>query len=98
MTAGWQKIFYPEAGGFVPAIAALRGQLAQASPADVPRLAAQIFNNQVDIAVTATFLVLVLLIVGASLHLWIRLLTGKAPRKLCEDPAVPHPDLEVLEG
>lgn len=98
MTAGWQKIFYADAGGFVPAIAALRGQLAGASPIDAPKLAAQIFNNQVDIAVTATFLVLVLLIVGASLRLWIRLLTGKAPRKLCEDPAVTHPDLEVLEG
>jgi carbon starvation protein len=98
MTAGWQKIFYTDAGGFLPAIATLREQLAVASSADAHKLAAQIFNNQVDIAVTATFMILVLLIVGASLHLWIRLFTGKTPRKLCEDPAVPHPDLAVMEG
>ncbi len=98
MTAGWQKIFYPDAGGFLPAIATLRVQLAGASSAEAHKLAAQIFNNQVDIAVTATFMILVLLIVGASLHLWIRLFTGKTPRKLCEDPAVPHPDLLVREG
>jgi carbon starvation protein len=97
MTAGWQKIFYTDAGGFLPAIATLREQLAVASSADAHKLAAQIFNNQVDIAVTATFMILVLLIVGASLHLWIRLFTGKMPRKLCEDPAVPHPDLVVME-
>ncbi|MCX6847416.1 MAG: hypothetical protein NTY98_00690 [Verrucomicrobia bacterium] len=69
-----------------------------ASSAEAHKLAAQIFNNQVDIAVTAIFMILVLLIVGASLHLWIRLFTGKTPRKLCEDPAVPHPDLVVMEG
>lgn len=98
MTAGWQKIFSPDAAGFVPTIASLRQQLALASPADLPRLSAQIVNNQVDIAVTAIFMVMVLLIVGASVHLWIRLFTGKAPRHLCEDPAFPHPELTVLEG
>jgi carbon starvation protein len=98
MTAGWQKIFYANAGGFLPAIATLRGQLAGASSAEARKLASQIFNNQIDIAVTATFMILVLLIVGASLRLWIRLFTGKAPRSLCEDPAVPHPDLIVREG
>ena len=98
MTAGWQKIFYPDAGGFLPAIATLRGQLAGASATEANKLASQIFNNQVDIAVTATFMILVLLIVGASLRLWIRLFTGEAPRSLCEDPAVPHPDLIVREG
>ncbi|MEI6562708.1 MAG: carbon starvation CstA family protein [bacterium] len=98
MVAGWQKIFYADAGGFIPAITALRDQLATASAADAIKLSAQIFNNQVDIAVTATFMILVLLIVGASLRLWIRLLTGKAPRHLCEDPAVPHPELMIMEG
>jgi len=99
MTAGWQKIFATDAGGFVPAIELLRHQLAAAaSPTEIAKLSAQIFNNQVDIAVTAIFMTMVLLIVGASLHLWIRLFTGKAARHLCEDPAYPHPELAVLEG
>jgi carbon starvation protein len=98
MTAGWQKIFSASAGGFLPALASLHKQLAVAGTADLARLSAQIFNNQVDIAVTVTFMVMVLLIVGASLHLWIRLLSGKAPRHLCEDPASPHPDLQILDG
>ena len=98
MTAGWQKIFYPDAAGFVPAIAKLRIQLATAPAVDARILASQIFNNQVDIVVTTTFMVLVLLIVGASARLWVLLLTGKAPRHLCEDPAMPHPDLMVLES
>ncbi|MEI7818459.1 MAG: carbon starvation CstA 5TM domain-containing protein, partial [Desulfuromonadales bacterium] len=98
VTAGWEKIFAQHAGGFLPAITTLRQQLAVANPTEMTRLSAQIFNNQVDIAVTATFLIMVILIVGASLHLWIRLFTGKAPRHLCEDPASPHPDLMVLEG
>jgi carbon starvation protein len=97
MTAGWQKIFSASAGGFLPALATLRQQLAVATnPADVAKLSSQIFNNQVDIAVTAVFMIMVILIVGASVHLWIRLLTGQAPRHLCEDPPCPHPDLLVL--
>lgn len=96
MTAGWQKIFAGHAGGFVPAIDGLRAKLAAAGPADAAGISAQIFNNQIDIAVTAIFMVMVLLIVGASLHLWIRLFMGKAPRHLCEDPAEPHPDLRVI--
>ena len=98
VTAGWEKIFSKVAGGFAPAIATLRQQLAVSNPTDMTKLSAQIFNNQVDIAVTVTFLIMVILIVGASLHLWIRLFTGKAPRHLCEDPASPHPDLTVLDG
>ena len=69
-----------------------------ANPTEVAKISAQIFNNQVDIAVTAIFMTMVLLIVGASLHLWIRLLNGTAPRHLCEDPARPHPELLVLDN
>ncbi|MEI6516464.1 MAG: carbon starvation CstA family protein, partial [bacterium] len=87
MTAGWQKIFQPEAGGFLPAIVKLKSQLAAAPGGDTTSLTSQIFNNQVDITVTAVFMVLVILIVAASARLWILLLTGKAPRHLSEDPA-----------
>jgi carbon starvation protein len=99
MTAGWQKIFHADAGGFIPAIVSLRSQVAAApTTAEAGKLASQIFNNQVDIAITAVFMVLVLLIVAASARLWFLLLAGKAPRHLCEDPAIPHPDLVVTEG
>ncbi len=98
MTAGWQKIFYPNAGGFVPAIAALRAQLATAPVKDIERITRQIFNNQVDIVVTATFMVLVMAIVAANALLWLRLFKGTAPRHLCEDPAVPHPDLAIRDA
>lgn len=98
MSAGWQKIVRPDAGGFLPAIAALRAQLTAAAPADVPRLRALLVNNQVDVAITAAFMALVLIIVAANAVLWWRLLTGRSERRLCEDPAVPHPDLSVAEG
>ena len=92
MVAGWQKIVRPDAGGFLPAIVKLRSQLATASPADAGALTSQIFNNQVDIAVTAVFMLLVLAIVSINAHLWIRLLRGTAPRTLSEDPAMLHPE------
>jgi carbon starvation protein len=98
MTAGWQKIVSPEAAGFLPAIARLRQQLAGAGAADTMRLRSLLFNNQVDVAITATFMALVLVIVAANALLWWRLLTGRAERHLCEDPALPHPDLSVTEG
>ena len=40
---------------------------------------------------------LVLAIVAINVNLWIRLLKGTAPRRLSEDPAVPHPDLTITE-
>jgi len=95
MVAGWQKIFHPDAGGFVPAIAKLREQLAVAPATEVGKIATQIFNNQVDIVVTATFMALVMVIVGSCAVLWFRLFKGTAPRKLSETPAVPHPDLVI---
>ncbi|MEI8122658.1 MAG: carbon starvation CstA family protein [bacterium] len=95
MTAGWQKIFTPEAAGFVPTIATLRAQLTTAPFAEVEKITRQIFNNQVDIAVTAIFMILVMAIVAANAFLWVRLFKGTATRHLCEDPAVPHPELAI---
>ena len=98
MAAGWQKIFLANAGGFVPAIRTLRDQLAAAAPDAAGRLQAQIFNNQVDIAVTGAFMALVCLIVLCSAALWVRMLTGRAERRMCEDPAVPLTQEQWLEG
>jgi carbon starvation protein len=98
MTAGWQKITRADAAGFLPTIEKLRAQLPDASLETAANLRAQIFNNQVDIVVTAVFMALVLVVVAAGALLWWRLLTGRAERKLAEDPAVPHPELEIVEG
>jgi carbon starvation protein len=97
MVAGWQKLFYADAAGFIPAIAKLRAQLSAAAPAEASKLASQIFNNQIDAVVTAIFMTLVLAIVAINIELWIRLLKGTAPRHLSEDPAFPHPDLTITE-
>jgi carbon starvation protein len=98
MTAGWQKITRPDAAGFLPAIDKLRDQLATAPAEKIAGIRAQIFNNQVDIVVTAVFMALVFIVVSAGAMLWWRLLTGRAQRRLAEDPAVPHPELEIVEG
>jgi carbon starvation protein len=88
MTAGWQKIFSTEASGFVSNIAKFRADLPAATTATSAELQAQIFNNQVDIAVTAAFMALVLLIVAASARVWYRILAGKPVLPLREDPLV----------
>jgi len=88
MTAGVEKIFSKDASGFIPAIEGLRIQLATASPEAMKSLQTLIFNNQVDIVVTVFFMVLVLLIVAANVHLWWCLLTGRQQPKLNEHPRV----------
>ncbi|MDD4871466.1 MAG: carbon starvation CstA family protein [Kiritimatiellae bacterium] len=88
ITAGIEKIYAKDAAGFLPAIAGLRAQLVTASPEAVKNIRTLIFNNQVDITVTAFFMFLVLLIVAANVHLWWCLLTGRKEPKLREDPRV----------
>ena len=97
MTAGWQKIFSPDALGFIPTIAKLKGQLAAASPEAAGLLKTQILNNQVDIAVTAAFMVLVVLIVAANVRIWVDILRGRSTLPLCEDPHVHVDDPAVKE-
>ncbi len=94
MTAGWQKISSADAAGFVPAIAQMKEQLL-APGADVARLKTLIFNAQVDIAVTAVFMVLVCLIVLANALLWFRMMLGKTSSPLHEEPAVSLDDPAV---
>ena len=88
MTAGVEKIWFKTADGFLPVIRGLQAQLAAATPELAIKLKAQIFNNQVDIAVTMFFMVLVLLIVAANMHLWWNLITGRKESKLAEHPRV----------
>jgi|GEM_PF-2933433 len=89
MTAGWQKIFDPNPRlGFLAAIEKFRGQLPTATVGDTEKFKIQIFNNQMDVVVTAIFMILVILVVLANVKLWWELLTGRTPARLHEYPPV----------
>lgn len=79
MTAGWQKILHADPRiGFLAQAAKLEGEIASgAVPAE--KLAATqqvIFNAQLDAAVTAVFMLLVLTVVADSARVWWKTLRG----------------------
>jgi carbon starvation protein len=90
MTAGWMKIFSADPRlGFLSQAAVLRQQIAAGgSAAQLERLQRLVFSNQVDAAVTATFMVLVALVVLASARVWMQLLAGRRALDLHEEPYV----------
>jgi carbon starvation protein len=84
MTAGWQKIFASDPRlGFLSQAAQLGEQLASgAIPAEKLRpTQILIFNNQLDAAVTALFMILVVVVVGDAARVWWRTLRDR-PRAL----------------
>ena len=84
-SAGWQKIFAPDPKlGFLAHAAALAASKAAASQA----IQTQIFNDRLDAAVCATFLILVTAIIVDSLRVWYGILSSA--------PSVPA-RLEVAE-
>ncbi|WP_438480443.1 carbon starvation CstA family protein [Oleiharenicola lentus] len=90
MTAGWMKIFSPAPVGFLAIARAAESKIAGGGTAAELKLwNAQVFNNYVDVAVTGTFMVLVLIVVAASARVWWQLLAGKTVAPLREDPYVP---------
>lgn len=89
LTAGWQKIFAPDIRlGFLSAANHFRRLVKQGGPAsDLAVWNHQIFNNHLNAAVTALFLILVVLIVGACAKMWISLLSSGLDRHpLREEP------------
>jgi len=90
MSAGWMKIFSADPRlGFLSQVAVLRQQIAAGGSAEqLARLHRLVFSNQVDAAVTGTFLVLVALVVLASARAWVQLLAGRRARDLHEEPYV----------
>jgi len=79
LTAGWQKIFAADIRlGFLSAANHFKTLAAGGdSPKEMATWHHQIFNNHLNAAVTAFFLVLVILIVGACARVWIELLSGR---------------------
>ena len=93
MTAGWMKIFSPAPVGFLALARAAKAKIAAGgTPAELKVWQAQVFNNHVDVAVTGTFMVLVLVVVAASARVWWQLLAGRRAPDLREEPYV------ALEG
>jgi carbon starvation protein len=93
MTAGWMKIFSPAPVGFLALARSAKAKIAAGgTPAELKVWHAQVFNNHVDVAVTGTFMVLVLVVVAASARVWWQLLAGRRAPDLREEPYV------ALEG
>ena len=76
-TAGWMKIFSPD-----PRLGFLSG-MQRASDLGQAKLAAA---QGINAGVTAFFLLLVVLVLGACAHVWWRKLTGKSVPQLMEEP------------
>ena len=79
LTAGWQKIFASDIRlGFLCAADHFKALMAAGGSAkDLATWHHQVFNNYLNAAVTAFFLILVILIVGACARLWIQMLSGR---------------------
>ena len=92
-TAGLTKIFsdLPRVG-FLAQANALEAALAagQIPAAQIAATKAQIFNNRLDAAICAVFLVLVTLILLDSMRVWLRYIGGAEP-VLAIDPVSPAP-------
>jgi carbon starvation protein len=93
LTAGSQKIFAADPRlGFLSAARDLGAKIAAGgTPKQLADWQHQIFNNYVNTAVTATFLILVVLIVCANAVGWWKMLVAKESRPLREEPYVPAP-------
>ena len=90
MTAGGMLIFSADPRlGFLAQAASLAEKLPAAGPAEALTLSRQIFNAQVDAAVTGVFLVFVVLVVLACARGWVQLWSGRRTADLHEEPYVP---------
>ncbi|MEO5912966.1 MAG: carbon starvation CstA family protein [Luteolibacter sp.] len=90
-TAGYMKLFSANAAGFIPSIHALEGKIAGGLQG--PALAAaktSLLNARIDVAITATFLLFVAIIVlGTARECWL-LLSKRKATVLRESEYIPH--------
>jgi carbon starvation protein len=95
MTAGWQKLFHtnPQVGFLAAAekyeTALISGQILSPakSPEEMQRI---IFNNQLDAALTAIFMILVILILIDAIKIWYKVIIKQDPIPLKETKYIPH--------
>lgn len=93
MTAGWMKIFSPDLRiGFLAAMRDYQAKLAHGgTAAEMAIWKHQILNNEVNMIVTASFLVLVLLVVISCATVWWKLLVHKKCLAMREEPYIALP-------
>jgi len=95
LTAGWQKLFSPEAKlGFLAHARMVGERLAAGglppgakTAADAARM---MFNDRVDAAVAAFFMIAVVVILADSVKLWIAVVRGRTPAVSTEVPFTPR--------
>jgi carbon starvation protein len=100
MTAGWQKLFSPDPRiGFLSHANGLQATL---DAGNLPRGAASvdvaqrmIFNDRLDAAVAAFFMISVVVVLVASIHEWMQIIRGTKPAVSTEIPftAAPIPPI-----
>ena len=91
-TAGWEKIFSPEPRlGFLAQASLLESAVAagKVAASNLAATRSQIFNNRLDAAVSAVFLMLVAIVVLDSVRVWYGLLRRTHTVKSSETPFVP---------
>ena len=112
-SAGYQKMFHESPRiGFIAAANAAEKQVGiitqqwNEAPSDASRTQLEsslktsrrlVFNNRLDFVVTASFLVLGLLIVGLSTWEWIRILSNRVPPSFTETEPVWLPESALTE-
>ncbi len=87
MTASWQKIFSPESRlGFLSHARLLADELARGAipPAKVAATRQLLFNDRLDVVVTALFALLVVVILVESARNWVLYMAGKKEPVLTE--------------
>jgi carbon starvation protein len=96
MTAGWQKIFSADTRvGFLSHARTLQDAIASGTMpvgianADVARQL--IFNDRLDAAVAAFFMIAVIVILASSIREWALVLRGVKPMRSTEVPFGPQP-------
>ena len=91
MTASWQKVFHPNPRiGFLAQARLLSSQIASGAvpAAQIAATRRLIFNNWLDVAVTAVLAGMVLILVVDAIGVWVSLLRGRKMSQLHESPYV----------
>lgn len=103
MTAGWQKLFHADPS--VSFVAAARKYRAAAASGDILAPAKTleemhriVFNNQVDAALTAIFMLLVIAIIVDAVRVWYKVVIKGQKLPLMESPYIPWNTEAVAAG